>query len=284
MTTIQGRETIHDAGIGIFAHMRIETPRQRRRRKAVEASFPDAWRGILDTDMAHWRWLDDAERDRLERLIKGFLFDKRFEWANGLAESQEIKVLVAASACLLILGLENAYYRDVSSIIMYPSSVVVQGRRSAPQPGQFETDAIVPILGESSLHGPMVIAWDSAKRSAAHPNTGHNVVYHEFAHKIDMADGSADGVPPMDPAKRATWEEICSREYEAVRDGAANDPLLRDYAGVNRAEFFAVATELFLDRPIDMERHKGDLYGVLQGFYQQDPAARERRYREKRRV
>jgi len=234
---------------------------------------------MLDEDMVHWRWLDDVERSRLERLIKSFLFDKRFEWANGLAESQEIKVLVAASACLLILGLEHAYYRDVGSIIMYPSGVVIKGRRSAPQTGRFETDAIVPILGEASLHGPMVIAWDSAKRSAAHPHTGHNVVYHEFAHKIDMADGSADGVPPMDLALRDTWEAICSREYEAVRDGANDDPVLRDYAGVNRAEFFAVATELFMDRPIDMEVRQRDLYGVLRGFYQQDPAARERRYR-----
>ncbi len=258
--------------------MRLETPHQRRRRHAIEAPFPEAWSEILDDDMVHWRWLDDDERSRLEDLIKAFLFDKRFEWVSGMVESEEVKVLVAASACLLILGLEHAYYRDVGSIIMYPSSVVVAGRRSAPQPGQFETDAIVPILGESSLHGPMVIAWDAAKRSAAHPHTGHNVIYHEFAHKIDMADGSADGLPPMDRALRDTWEEICSREYNAVRDGTSDD-LLRDYAGVNRAEFFAVATELFLDRPIDMEMHKPDLYGVLQGFYQQDPAARARRHR-----
>jgi Mlc titration factor MtfA (ptsG expression regulator) len=229
--------------------------------------------------MAHWSWLDTEERDRLERLVKGFLFDKRFEWANGLEESEEIKVLVAASACLLILGLERAYYRDVGSIIMYPTSVVVQGRRSAPQTGRLETDAIVPILGEASLHGPMVIAWDAAKRSVSHPHTGHNVVYHEFAHKIDMADGSADGVPPMHRELYDTWEAICTREYDAVRNGTNERSLLRDYAAVNRAEFFAVATELFLDRPIDMESHHVDLYGVLQGFYQQDPAARERRYR-----
>ena len=263
--------------------MRIETPRHRRRRKAIEAPFPDTWHQILDDDMGHWNWLDDDERSRLERLIKGFLVDKRFEWANGLTESDEIKVLVAGSACLLILGLEQAYYRDVASIIMYPSSVVVQGKRSAPERGHLETESIVPILGEASLHGPMVIAWDAAKRSAAHPHSGHNVIYHEFAHKIDMADGSADGQPPMNIVLRDTWEEICSREYEAVREDT-NDDLLRGYAGVNRAEFFAVATEIFLDRPIDMETHKPDLYGVLQGFYQQDPAAREHRYRETSRI
>ncbi len=259
--------------------MRIETPRQRRKRRAVEAPFPDEWRALLKADMAHWRCLDDKDRAHLEHLIKLFLFEKRFEWANGLDESVEIKVLVAASACLLILGLENAYYRDVASIIMYPSGVVVKGRRAAPETSGLETDRIVPILGEAALHGPMVIAWDSAKRSAAHPDTGHNVVYHEFAHKIDMADGAADGIPPMDEALRGHWEQICTREYRALRDGTSGHPFLDAYAGVNPAEFFAVATEFFFDRPIDMAADKPELYQVMREFYRQDPAERERRYR-----
>ena len=258
--------------------MRFEFPRQRRRRKAVEAAFPQQWRDYLDEGMFHWRWLDTDERTRLEDLIKGFLHDKRFEWSNGLVASDQIRVLVAGSACLLILGLEKAYFRDVSSIIMYPTGVVIKGRRGSASVRGLETESIVPILGEAALHGPMVIVWDSAQRAAADPDGGHNVIYHEFAHKIDMADGSADGLPPMDRALRDTWAEICSRESNAVRDGTSDD-LLSDYAGVNRAEFFAVATELFLDRPIDMEMHKPDLYGVLQGFYQQDPAARARRHR-----
>ncbi len=258
--------------------MRFETPRARRRRAAVEAPFPAEWRQILDEDMVHWRWLDDAERVRLERLVAGFLFDKRFEWARGFTGSTEVEVLIAASACLLILGLEDAYFRDVGSIIVHPTGVVLEGRRPSPRVGGLETDAIVPILGQSSLHGPVVIAWDSAKRSAAHPHTGHNVVYHEFAHKIDMVDGSADGAPPMDPELRSEWERICSDEYEAIRDGTSEDPFLSSYAGVNRAEFFAVATEFFLDRPIEMLERKPALYGVLRGFYRQDPAAREHRF------
>jgi len=258
--------------------MRIETPRQRRRRKAVEAPFPDEWRTLLSTNMVHWRMLDDAERSRLEDLVKGFLFDKRFEWVDGLEESEDIKVLVAASACLLILGLENSYYRDVTSIIMYPSNTAQRGHRAAPEAAGLATDAIVPILGEAMLHGPVIIAWDSAKRSAAHPATGHNVIYHEFAHKIDMADGAADGLPPMAREQRERWEEVCRREYEALRDGTNEDPFLDVYGAVNRAEFFAVATELFFDRPVDMQRHEPDLYDVLREFYRQDPAARRRRH------
>jgi Mlc titration factor MtfA (ptsG expression regulator) len=258
--------------------MRIETPRQRRRHKAIEAPFPDEWRTLLSTNMVHWRMLDDAERSRLEDLVKGFLFDKRFEWVDGLEESEDIKVLVAASACLLILGLENSYYRDVTSIIMYPSNTAQRGHRAAPEAAGLATDAIVPILGEAMLHGPVIIAWDSAKRSAAHPATGHNVIYHEFAHKIDMADGAADGLPPMAREQRERWEEVCRREYEALRDGTNEDPFLDVYGAVNRAEFFAVATELFFDRPVDMQRHEPDLYDVLREFYRQDPAARQRRH------
>jgi hypothetical protein len=227
--------------------------------------------------MAHWRWLNDDERDHLECLIKGFLFDRRFEWVAGLDPSDEIEVLVAASACLLILGLEQAYYRDVTSIIMYPTQTTQKGRRGAPEAAGLATDAIVPILGEAMLHGPVLIAWDSAKRSAAHPNTGHNVVYHEFAHKIDMSDGSADGLPPMTRAQRDRWEAVSRREYEALRDGTNDEPFLSAYGAVNPAEFFAVATEFFFDRPVDMESHERDLYQVFREFYHQDPAERERR-------
>ena len=184
---------------------------------------------------------------------------------------------MAASACLLILGLEQAYYRDVTSIIMHPTRTTQKGRRGAPEAAGLATDAIVPILGEAMLHGPVLIAWDSAKRSAAHSNTGHNVIYHEFAHKIDMADGNADGRPPMAKTQRDRWEEVCRREYEALRDGTKDEPFLRTYGAVNPAEFFAVATEFFFDRPVDMESHEPDLYQVLREFYRQDPAERERR-------
>ena len=261
--------------------MRFETPRQRKRRLAVEAPFPQEFRDLLDEQMAHWCWLDDDERTRLEHLIKGFRFDRRFEWSNGLEQSDEIEVIVAASACLLILGLTRAYFRDVTSIIMYPSGVVVKGTRGSPTARGLETDAIVPIIGQAALHGPVILAWDSAKRSATHADTGHNVVYHEFAHKIDMADGSSDGAPPMDPQDRARWIEVCTREYEMLRAGENVHPFLDPYAGVNAGEFFAVATEFFFDKPVEMEHHKGELYGVLQGFYRQDPAARERAYKQR---
>ena len=255
--------------------MRFETPHRKRRRLALAEPFSDDSRDLLDDEMIHWRWLDDDERSRLEHLIKAFRFDHEFEWTPGIEQSDEIEVVVAASACLLILGLDSAYFRDVTSVIMYPSGVVVTGRRGSPDARGLETDAAVPILGEAALHGPVILAWDSARRSARHPETGHNVIYHEFAHKIDMADGSSDGAPPMGREAQARWNEVCGREYEMLRAGTNRHPFLDPYAGVNPGEFFAVATEFFFDKPADMARHKPDLYSVLSEFYHQDTAARE---------
>jgi Mlc titration factor MtfA (ptsG expression regulator) len=262
--------------------VRFQTPKQRRRTAALDASFPDESREFLETEMTHWRWLGDDDRSRLERLIKGFLFDKRFEWSNGLERSIEIETIVAASACLLILDLDKAYFRDVNSIIMYPSSVVIKGRRGSPDARGLETTAIVPILGEAALHGPVILAWDSAKRSATSQDTGHNVIYHEFAHKIDMADGLSDGAPPMHQEQRARWVEVCTREYELLRSGETLHSFLDPYAAVNASEFFAVATEFFFDRPVEMAHHKPDLYGVLEEFYRQNPASRELAYQHRR--
>ena len=139
------------------------------------------------------------------------------------------------------------------------------------------SDSELPIIGQASFDGPVFIAWDAAREGARHPERGHNVVYHEFAHKLDMDDGTVDGTPVLsDPADRQRWIEVCTAVYDEVREGRAGE-LLDPYAGVNPGEFFAVATETFFDRPEPLERAHPDLYDVLRSFYRQDPAARARR-------
>lgn len=256
--------------------MWLQTPAQRRRRKAIERRFPEAWGELLDAGMAHWRWLDDGERADLEALVKVFLEEKRFEWVSGLDGDDSIRVLVAAQACLLLLGLDHDYYRGVTSIIVYPTAMVRSGTFSSPAMSGLVTDGSVPLLGETRLHGPVVIAWDSARQAARHPERGHNVVYHEFAHKIDMLDGYADGSPPMRREDHARWTEVCDREFQLLVEGNG-DEFLDSYGSVNRGEFFAVATEYFFDLPVAMRERKPDLYEVLSAFYRQDPAARMHR-------
>jgi len=228
--------------------------------------------------MTHWDLLDDGERADMEDLIRIFLVDKRWQAANGMVLTDEIKVLIAAMACLLILGLDYDHFGAVNWIEVHPTTVVRTGVRGVGVSGVV-TDSPFPILGESSFDGPVVIAWDEATANARHPERGHNVVYHEFAHKLDMDNGDVDGTPRLvDAAERDRWIEVCTVEFEALRAGTAGE-LLSAYGGVNPGEFFAVATEVFFDRPVAMQREKAELYEVLAGYYQQDPAARERRVR-----
>jgi Mlc titration factor MtfA (ptsG expression regulator) len=132
----------------------------------------------------------------------------------------------------------------------------------------------MPILGLASYGGPIIIVWDEALAAARHPGRGHNVVFHEFAHKLDMLDGNIDGTPPLATQEQFDrWVAVCTEVYRQVVEGTAGDSL-EPYAGVNPAEFFAVATEVFFDDPEPLRNEHPDLYGVLVDYYRQDPALR----------
>ncbi|MGZ4705225.1 MAG: M90 family metallopeptidase [Acidimicrobiales bacterium] len=254
--------------------------RTKRRRRALEVPFPDGWTALLEQHLVHWRLLDADEQARLQDLIRVFLVDKRWQAAHGFDLTEDMRVLISAMACLLILELDYDYYEPVGWIEVHPTTVTRTGTRGVGVAGVV-TDAPMPILGEASFDGPVVIAWDAATSGARHPERGHNVVYHEFAHKLDMDDRLIDGTPRLvDQEARQRWIEVCTREYDALRRGDGG-PLLDPYGGVNPGEFFAVATELFFDRPSAMQHAKPDLYDVLQGFYLQDPATRERSARSR---
>ena len=255
----------------------FENTRWSKRRHALDRPFPDEWRHLLAEGLKHWEMLDDDERANLEELIQIFIVDKRWEGV-GIELADAHRVSISAMACLLVLGLDYELYSRVTWIRVHPTTVVLRSTRGVGVPGVL-TDEPFPILGEADFDGPVVIAWDAASNSARHPERGHNVVYHEFAHKLDMADGIVDGTPPLaDRDQVQTWVEVCTREFEALRAGTSG-ALLDDYGGVNPGEFFAVATEVFFDRPVAMQRDKPELYGVLSGFYRQDPAKRELRFR-----
>lgn len=252
-----------------------------RRHRALRESFPESWRLLLSERMAHWRYLDDSERSRLEDLIRVFLAEKRFEGAGGFRVTDDVRLTIAAGACLLLLGLDHHLYRDVTTVIVYPSTMERPGPRASPLLAGAVAESPVPLVGEARMHGPVMIVWDAARAQARHPERGHNVVYHEFAHKIDMADGSADGTPRLHDAEQyERWVRVCSREFERVRAAAEagrHHGVLDDYAGVNPAEFFAVATEAFFDVPVTLRRDRSELYKVLSEFYRQDPAERLQR-------
>jgi Mlc titration factor MtfA (ptsG expression regulator) len=253
--------------------MRFESRRKRLRRELDNLEFADEWRSMLRSRWAMWARLTDDERARLEHLTKVFVAAKRWEAANGFEITEAMQVLIAAQACLLVLELEGDPYRGVGTILVHPTTVVLEGQRSTGTGGLVSSDPY-PILGQAQFGGPTVLAWDTVSYEARHPARGLNVVYHEFAHKLDMIDGVLDGTPPLvEPAARERWVEVCTREFGALQRGTSSG-VLRDSGGENPGEFFAVATEGFFSRPVEMREVQPDLYAVLSSFYRQDPAAR----------
>jgi Mlc titration factor MtfA (ptsG expression regulator) len=246
-----------------------------KRRLAQAQTFPAEWGDMLDRRMVHLALLNENERARLEETTLKLIVDKKWEAARGFDLNADVIVTIAAQAALLVINLDYAMYDTVQSILVHPSTQTLTGQRGTHLAGVV-SDGPFPVLGSASFNGPVVVAWDAALHAARHPERGHNVVYHEFAHKLDMTNGIINGTPLLaDQAQMDEWVAVCSAEYHSLRAGTAGD-LLRNYAAVNPGEFFAVATEIFFDHPIQMEQEKPALYRVLAGFYRQDPASRER--------
>ncbi|WP_436793452.1 zinc-dependent peptidase [Actinospongicola halichondriae] len=235
--------------------------------------LPDDAEELIAREVVHWRHLDADEREALLGITEWLLRHKTWEAARGFALDDTIRVVIAAQAALLILGLSTDHYHLVTSIIVHPAGMTTHGERAGLARGTV-TDSILPIHGlAQDRRGPVLISWNQAIAGARHPEWGHNVVLHEFAHKIDMLDGIIDGTPPLARPDRRRWVDVCTEVYESVRAGEPRPPL-RAYGGTNPAEFFAVATEAFFDRAVDLSEAEPDLYDVLRAFYVQDPAAR----------
>jgi Mlc titration factor MtfA (ptsG expression regulator) len=254
---------------------------ERRRRHILETPWPAAWDEIIAKNVAAWAWLDDGERARLRELAQVFLAEKNWEGCGGLELTDEIRVTIAAQGCLLILGRDHDLFARVVSILVYPSAVMtpeqrpmVFGRVTGP------TAARVAIAGQAVRGDTVILVWDEVLRGARDGKDGRNVVLHELAHAIDFLDGAADGTPPL--ASRAdyrTWAEVLTAAYHALGDDVDRGTptgVLRAYGATNEAEFFAVATEAFFERPRALAEEHADLYAVLARFYNLDLAARAR--------
>ena len=247
-----------------------------RRKKILATPFPNEWGRHVQNNIQYYQHLSNEEKKRLQDLIQIFIAEKPWLGCNSLELTDEIRVIIAAHACLLILALPNDYYRNVKSIYVYPTTII-----SPESPiGFFEVPTSpvrgpMPILGEAHHRGPVLLVWDEVKRETRDPEHGHNVVFHEFAHKLDMLDGSADGTPLLPtPEEYQRWSEVCSKEYlelcERVEHGRPT--FFDSYAATDEAEFFAVVTETFFCKPENMKHQHPKLYQVLQDFYRQDPA------------
>jgi Mlc titration factor MtfA (ptsG expression regulator) len=245
----------------------VRSPRFRRR------GLPPHGAEIVEQHLATWPLLDEDEQRRLLEIADWLLSRKRWEAARGFVLDDTVRVVIAAQAALLVLGLTTDHYRLVSGIIVHPSTLQTSGVRAGPVPGTVTADRLSVLGLAQDGRGPVVVAWDQALAGAHRAERGHNVVLHEFAHKLDMLDGRIDGTPLLPREVRDDWIRVCTGVYDDLVAGVPRPPM-RWYGATNPGEFFAVATEVFFGQPGELAALEPELYDVLARFYRQDPAAR----------
>ena len=244
---------------------------RQRRNRLKGRPFPTLWLATLNYSLAVYAHLSKAEQTRLQGHIQVFLAEKQFIGCGSLTVTAEMKVAIAAMACLLLLNERETYFPKLRSILVYPSAYWVNETVSQ---GYVVAEKRVARLGESWSRDQLILAWDQVQEDTQNWEDGRNVVLHEFAHQLDQEDGKAEGVPILaEPADYATWARVMTREYEhlcnTVKQGAKS--VLDSYGATNPAEFFAVATETFFEQPHALSQQHSELYQQLKAFYKLDP-------------
>lgn len=256
-------------GVGFYA-VSHKAKTERRNKFAVQP-LPDAWLKILETNVSIYRLLPENLKTELHSAIQIFLHEKEFVGCAGLEVTDEIRVTVAGSACVLLLNRETKCYPGFSSILIYPRAYVVK---------QLSVDGVAVVereqtrLGESWQRGPIVLSWDAAEHGAWDAKDGHNVILHEFAHKLDAEDGVMDGAPLFEQRScYVSWARVLQPEFVKLqaKAGKGRKTVMDPYGATNPAEFFAVLTETFFEKPKSLHRKHPELYDEVKMFYQVDP-------------
>lgn len=249
--------------------------RRRRRRRLRQNPLPPGFRAIIERNVPYFALLSPDEQRQLEGHVQVFLAEKRFEGCGGLDITDDIRVTIACQACILLLNRETDYYPALRTILVYPRSYVAHTARRQPDGTVIEGPQTR--LGESWSHGAVVVSWDDVVRGAADPSDGHNVVLHEFSHQLDSETGTVEGAPALGHRSRyVAWARVLGTEYRRLIDDLdrQRSTLIDAYGAASPAEFFAVVTECFFERPVALQRRHAELYEQMRCFYRQDPAAR----------
>lgn len=247
---------------------------RRRREKLRRLPVPPDWVAIVEKNVPYANLLPPEDRAELMGHVQVFLAEKYFEGCGGLTLTDEIRVTIAAQACILLLHRETDYFAKLVSILVYPSTYEVPGGRHVGG-GMIATDPEAR-LGESWVDGVVVLVWDSVLSGSRNIHDGNNVVLHEFAHQLDQEDGVSDGAPVLPQRSMyATWARVLGHDFDQLVQNTAHHhrSLIDAYGATNAAEFFAVVTETFFEKPVQLRARHAELYEQLQGFYRQDPAS-----------
>lgn len=258
----------------LFVGWLVWQPRlvERRRARWRRQPFPPAWRDILRQRVPYVRGLPADLQLQLKQHIQVFLAEKPFIGCGGLRITDEIRVTIAAQACLLILNRPTAYYPQLRQILVYPSAFFVQ-RPHTDDAGVLQDHRRV-LSGESWSQGQVILSWDDTVAGAAVVDDAQNVVIHEFAHQLDSEKGYASGAPILDGRQRyARWARVMSEAFAELQQQAhaQQHALFNHYGATDPAEFFAVVSETFFEQPAELAAQYPALYQELRDFYRIDP-------------
>lgn len=246
---------------------------QRWRRARLRAGvFPSAWRSVLRRRVPLVARLPANLQLRLKQDMRVFLAEKPFMGCAGLQVSDEMRVTVAALACLPLLGARRGYYPQLHRILLYPDAFMA--RHSQAYDDGVYSDGLQALSGQSWAEGQVILSWPDVVQGAADPHDGRNVVIHEFAHQLDQAKGFANGAPLLKTrqAYRA-WSSVMQVEFDALhrRLEAGEEGLIDAYAATNPAEFFAVCSEVFFEQASALAAQHPQLFAQLRAYYRIDP-------------
>ncbi|MCL1080105.1 zinc-dependent peptidase [Parashewanella spongiae] len=259
-------------GVGVCTWLLSSNWRKQKRRKAVMSQpFPKQWRSYIKQRLPFFLHLPDHLKLQLKRHIQVFIDEKQFIGCDGMQITDEVKVTIAAQACLLLLNKPTDYYPKLRQILVYPAAFYV----NSPQ----NDNGIVSkkrrlLLGESWQQGQVILSWRDTLISAEDPYDGHNLIFHEFAHQLDQESGNANGAPFLpNNDDYEMWSKILNQEFIKLQQCAEQQiPSLFDYYGAtNPAEFFAVITEVFFEQPQAMHQDYPQLYQQLIKVYVVNP-------------
>ena len=225
--------------------------------------------------MPYYLLLSEGEQSELRKLIRIFLAEKKFEGCGGQMITDEIRVTIAAQACILLLNREHDYYAGLHSVLVYPSAYLAPAKFTDEAGVVHEGDE--DRLGEAWLRGAIILSWDEVRRDSRDFQDGRNVTFHEFAHQLDQQDGNFDGAPLLEKSSHyQSWARVLMKEYQALGRAAerGQETLIDQYGATAPAEFFAVVTEAFFEMPKALKEEHPELYEELRKFYHQDPLAR----------
>ena len=236
----------------------------------LKRPFPGENVAILQESLPPYKKFSASLKQQLHKLIQVFIAEKSFEGCGGLVVTEEMKVIIAAQACMLLLNRANRCYPKLKSILVYPGAFFDNQKRMLDHE---KPDTSIK-LGESWSSGEVILSWNDVWSGLTNYHDGQNVTFHEFAHQLDQESGVADGSPVLqEPSMYSAWAHIFSREYESLVHKAqrGQKSVLNLYGATNAPEFFAVATEAFFEKPRQLKQKKPELYEELKLFYRVDP-------------